>query len=140
MAQEQPPGDVGGGYARGEHGIGVDRLGSRDSRPGAAGWLGGEYTNFSVRQYRQSTPRMRPGDRTGRPAAVIIAAPGAGLVAGPVIGLAAFDAETASGEERMVRADPGPLRAAQDSHEPAGKANPRCAITDRLACRSPRRR
>ena len=129
MAQEQPPGDAGGGYARGEQGIGVHRW-----QPGQSArrsrLAGGQYTNFSVRQYRQSTPRMRPGGRTGRPAAVITAAPGAGLVAepvraglvaGPVIGLAAFDAETASGEGAHGPGRSRPATCGQDRMNPRGK-------------------
>ena len=120
MAQEQPPGDAGGGYARGEQGIGVHRW-----QPGQSArrsrLAGGQYTNFSVRQYRQSTARMPPGGRTGRPAAVITAAPGAGLVAGPVIGLAAFDAETASGEGAHGPGRSRPATCGQDRMSPRGK-------------------
>ena len=129
MAQEQPPGDAGGGYARGEQGIGVHRW-----QPGQSArrsrLAGGQYTNFSVRQYRQSTSRMPPGGRTGRPAAGITAAAGAGLVAEPVraglvaervMDLAAFDAETASGEGAHGPGRSRPATCGQDRMNPRGK-------------------
>ena len=82
---------------------------------------GGRYTNFSVRQYRQSTSRMPPGARTGRPAAVITAAPRAGLVTEPLIGLAAFNAQTASGKGAHGPDRSRPATCGQDRTSPRGK-------------------
>ena len=90
-------------------------------------------------QYRQSTSRMPPGARTNRPAAVITAALRAGLVTGPRHRSRRRPrTEPPAARERMVRADPGPLRAARIARTRGGRQCAVRAVTGWLACRSPR--
>jgi hypothetical protein len=83
-----------------------------------------------------STQGSASGRWPGCHAAVIAAAPKAWLIAGTVIGLAAFNAQLLAAREHMVRTDPGSLTAARiartgDERQSAAVAAP--AVGRRMA-------